>query len=136
MPDVAIGNHLAVFAGRNEQEKIRAFYAGVLGCNVRVEEEAVDRFELNGLHLCFVYQDAALDPGRFLSATYLELKTDDVAAMRRKILEFGVNKLDIPDSHLYFQAPGGQVFRLVGQDEDLSVYEESTSTNPGASAAG
>jgi hypothetical protein len=32
-------------------------------------------------------------------------------------------KLDIPDPHLYFQAPGGQVLRLVGINEDLSKYE-------------
>jgi hypothetical protein len=31
--------------------------------------------------------------------------------------------LDIPDPHLYFQAPGGQCFRLVGINEDLSFYE-------------
>jgi hypothetical protein len=43
--------------------------------------------------------------------------------MTRKILDFGVRKLDIPDRHLYFQAPGGQVLRLVGIDEDLSFYE-------------
>jgi hypothetical protein len=43
--------------------------------------------------------------------------------MRQKILDFGVRKLDIPDPHLYFQAPGGQVLRLVGINEDLSKYE-------------
>jgi hypothetical protein len=43
--------------------------------------------------------------------------------MRQKILDFGVRKLDIPDTHLYFQAPGGQVLRLVGINEDLSKYE-------------
>jgi len=43
--------------------------------------------------------------------------------MTRKILDFGVRKLDIPDPHLYFQAPGGQVLRLVGIGEDLSFYE-------------
>jgi hypothetical protein len=43
--------------------------------------------------------------------------------MRQTILDFGVRKLDIPDSHLYFQAPGGQVLRLVGINEDLSKYE-------------
>jgi hypothetical protein len=46
-----------------------------------------------------------------------------VEEMTRKILEFGVLKLDIPDPHLYFQAPGGQVLRLVGIDEDMSFYE-------------
>jgi hypothetical protein len=43
--------------------------------------------------------------------------------MRQRILDFGVRKLDIPDPHLYFQAPGGQVFRLVGINEDMSKYE-------------
>ena len=43
--------------------------------------------------------------------------------MTRKILDFGVRKLDIPEPHLYFQAPGGQVLRLVGINEDLSFYE-------------
>src|SRR5215475_6264971 len=44
--------------------------------------------------------------------------------MRRKILGSGlVRKLEMPDPHLYFQAPGGQCLRLVGIDEDLSFYE-------------
>jgi len=44
--------------------------------------------------------------------------------MGRKILQSGlVRKLDIPDPHLYFQAPGGQCLRLVGIGEDLSFYE-------------
>jgi len=44
--------------------------------------------------------------------------------MRRKILESGLErKLEVPDPHLYFQAPGGQCLRLVGIDEDLSFYE-------------
>ena len=43
--------------------------------------------------------------------------------MRQKIVAFGVKVLDVPDPHLYFQAPGGQVFRLVGSHEDLAKYE-------------
>ena len=43
--------------------------------------------------------------------------------LRQRIVAFGVKVLDVPDPHLYFQAPGGQVFRLVGIDEDLSRYE-------------
>lgn len=76
-------------------------------------------------YIAFLYQDFA-DESEFLrsgKSTWLELKTDNVAEMKRKILDFGVTKLDIPDNHLYFQAPGGQVFRLVGVNEDLSKYE-------------
>jgi len=29
----------------------------------------------------------------------------------------------VPDPHLYFQSPGGQCWRLVGTDEDMSFYE-------------
>ena len=43
--------------------------------------------------------------------------------MRKRIVEFGVAVLNIPNTHLYFQAPGGQVFRLVSAIEDLSRYE-------------
>ncbi len=32
-------------------------------------------------------------------------------------------KIETPDPHLYFQAPGSQCLRLVGIDEDLSFYE-------------
>jgi len=50
-------------------------------------------------------------------------KSDNVEEMKKKILDFGVRKLELPDPHLYFQAPGGQCWRLVGIDEDLSFYE-------------
>ncbi len=127
---VLIGNHAAVVVARSEQERIRRFYCGVLGARAVVMNEEVDRLQLGDLHLCFVYQTGALDPTGFSKAIWLELQTDDVEQARRDILAFGVTKLDVPDPHLYFQAPGGQVFRLVGIGEDLSVYEQSTSTRP------
>jgi hypothetical protein len=44
--------------------------------------------------------------------------------MRAKIVDSGlVRVLEVPDPHLYFQAPGGQCLRLVGVDEDMSFYE-------------
>lgn len=130
-----LGNHAAVFAARSDQARIRKFYGNVLGCEVRASNDQVDRFQLDDTHFCFVWQDTALDEREFLKSTYLELKADDVEEMKRRILDFGVTRLDVPDAHLYFQAPGGQVFRLVGIGEDLSSYEQSPSANPGASAA-
>ena len=53
----------------------------------------------------------------------IQPKSDNVEEMTRTILDFGVRKLEVPDPHLYFQAPGGQCLRLVGIDEDLSFYE-------------
>jgi catechol 2,3-dioxygenase-like lactoylglutathione lyase family enzyme len=135
MAKVSFGNHTAVFAARSEQDRIRKFYCDVLGCKVRVNTDEVDRFQLEDVHFCFVYQSTALAESDFLKAIYLELKTDNTEEMKQKILAFGVKKLDVPDPHLYFQAPGGQVFKLVGINEDLSLYEGSLSSRPGASAS-
>jgi catechol 2,3-dioxygenase-like lactoylglutathione lyase family enzyme len=135
MAKVVLGNHTAVFAARSEQDRIRKFYCDVLGCRAKVKNDEVDRFQLDDVHFCFVWQSVALDEGDFLRATYLELKTDNIEEMKQKILAFGVKKLDVPDAHLYFQAPGGQVFQLVGINEDLSVYEGSPSSRPGSSAS-
>lgn len=135
MAKVILGNHTAVFAARSEQDRIRRFYCDVLGCTVRMQNDEVDRFQLDDVHFCFLWHGTALDESAFLKAMYLELKTDNTEEMKKKILTFGVKKLDVPDPHLYFQAPGGQVFRLVGINEDLSKYEGSPSSKPGASAS-
>jgi hypothetical protein len=76
-------------------------------------------------HIAFLYGDDA-DESEFLrtgKSVWLEIQSDNVDEMTQRILDFGVRKLDVPDPHLYFQAPGGQVFRLVGINEDLSPYE-------------
>lgn len=65
----------------------------------------------------------ALSDDDFLKAIFLELKADNVEKMQERIVDFGVKVLDVPDPHLYFQAPGGQVFRLVSFNENLSKYE-------------
>jgi hypothetical protein len=105
MAKVILGNHTAVFAARSEQDKIRKVYCEVLGCKARVK---TDEVELDDVHFCFVYQSTALAESDFLKAIYLELKTGNPEEMRHKILTFGAKKLDVPDPHLYFQAPGGQ----------------------------
>jgi hypothetical protein len=78
------------------------------------------------VYIAFLYGDVP-DESEFLRsarAVWLEIKSDDVEELRRKIVESGlVRKLEMPDRHLYFQAPGGQCLRLVGIDEDLSFYE-------------
>lgn len=126
MAKVAFGNHSAVRVPRAERDSIRSFYRDVLGCEITRAGDRKDDFRLgDGFYFTFLYEDegAALDESGFLQAIYLELKAGDVEELRQRIVAFGVRVLDVPDPHLYFQAPGGQVFRLVGIDEDLSRYE-------------
>jgi catechol 2,3-dioxygenase-like lactoylglutathione lyase family enzyme len=126
MTKVIFGNHSAIRVPRTEKDRIRAFYRDVLGCRITRESDLKDDVCLGGdFYIAFLYENHgdALDEKEFLKATYLELKVANVQEARQEIVAFGVNVLEVPDPHLYFQAPGGPVFRLVGIDEDLSAYE-------------
>jgi catechol 2,3-dioxygenase-like lactoylglutathione lyase family enzyme len=129
MAKVTFGNHSALVVSRTEQDRIRQFYRDVLGCTLTKETDEKDDFRMgDNFYLGVLYEndDVTLDKNDFLKATYLELKADNVEETRQKIVAFGVKVLEIQDPHLYFQAPGGQVFRLVGINEDLSKYEGTT----------
>jgi catechol 2,3-dioxygenase-like lactoylglutathione lyase family enzyme len=126
MSSVIVGNHAAMRVSRSERERVRGFYGGVLGGTIVREGDRKDDIRLgDGFYIAFLYEDedAVLAESDLLKATYLEVKPDNVEELRRSIVAFGVRVLDVPDPHLYFQAPGGQVLRLVGIGEDLSKYE-------------
>ncbi len=127
MAKVIFGNHAAVFVPLQDRDRVRKFYRDVLGGKITNEEDQKNLFRIgDNFYLAFLYGDYA-DESKFLRSgrsIWLEIKSDNVEEMSRKILESGVvEKLDIPDPHLYFQAPGGQCLRLVGINEDLSKYE-------------
>lgn len=124
---VIFGNHLSVIVPRQDRDNIRKFYCEVLGGKITKAQDERDFLRLGeNFYIVFMYGDVP-DESEFLRSArsvWLEIKSDNVEAMRRKIVESGlVRKLEIPDPHLYFQAPGGQCLRLVGINEDLSFYE-------------
>lgn len=127
MTKVIFGNHASVIVPRQERDRIRKFYCDVLGGKITKAEDERDFLCLGGsFHIGFLYEEVP-DANEFLRtarSVWLEMKSDNVEEMQRKILESGlVRRLDVPDPHLYFQAPGGQCLRLAGIDEDLSFYE-------------
>ena len=103
------------------------FHCDALGGEITKAEDERDFLRLgDDFYIGFLYADVP-DESQFLRtarSVWLEIKSDNVEEMARKILDSGVvRKLEVPDPHLYFQAPGGQCLRLVGIDEDLSFYE-------------
>jgi len=127
MATVTFGNHSSVLVPHGDRDSIRKFYCDVLGGEITQADPERDFIRLGeNFYIGFLYGDVP-DESEFLRsfrAIWLEIKSDDVEATGRKILESGlVRKLEVPDPHLYFQAPGGQCLRLVGADEDLSFYE-------------
>jgi len=124
---VIFGNHSSVLVPRQDRDSIRKFYCDVLGGKIMKADPERDFVRLGeNFYIGFLYGDVT-DESEFLRsfrAIWLEIKSDNVEEMSRKIVESGlVRKLEVPDPHLYFQAPGGQCLRLVGIDEDLSFYE-------------
>ena len=127
MAKVIFGNHSSVIVPRQDRDSIRRFYCDVLGATITKAQDERDFVRLGeDFYVVFMYGDVP-DESEFLRtarSVWLEIKSDNVEEMRRKILESGlVRQLEIPDPHLYFQAPGGQCLRLVEIDEDLSFYE-------------
>src|ERR1700751_931807 len=127
MATVIFGNHSSVLVPRQDRGSIREFYCDVLGGKIMKADPERDFVRLGeNFYIAFLYGDVP-DETEFLRsfrAIWLEIKSDNVEEVSRKILESGlVRKLAIPDPHLYFQAPGGQCLRLVGIDEDLAFYE-------------
>ena len=127
MAKVVFGNHSSVIVPLQDRENIRKFYCDVLGGKITKEESNRDFLRLeDDFYIVFLYGDVpdVSEFSRTARSVWLEIKSDNVEEMSRNILESGlVRKLEIPDPHLYFQAPGGQCLRLVGTDEDLSFYE-------------
>jgi hypothetical protein len=125
MATVSIGNHSKIVARPGEQDRIRSFYRDVLGCTLTKQMKDVDFFRFHeGFFMAVLYQDAAASPDELRQSIWLELRTNEPAALRATITAFGVHSIDMPSAeHLYFQAPGGQVFRVVGENDDLSRFE-------------
>ncbi len=127
MTKVFFGNHSSVLVPSKNRDSIRKFYCDVLGGKISKADPERDFVRLGeNFYIGFLYGDVP-DESEFLRTArsiWLEIKTDNVEEMKQKILESGlVRKLEVPDPHLYFQAPGGQCLRLVGVDEDMSFYE-------------
>src|SRR5580693_8113674 len=101
MAKVIFGNHSSVIVPRQDRDIICKFYCGVLGGKITKADPERDFLRLGeNFYVGFLYGDVP-DESEFLRAArsvWLEIKSDNVEELSRKILESGlVRKLDIPD---------------------------------------
>lgn len=132
MAKAIIGNASAITVPRRDRDTIRRFYCDVLGGKIVKEDNEKDIFRLEeDFYIVHRYGDVP-DESEFLRsprALWLQIKSDNVEEMRRKILDFGARKIDLPSGllesvpYLYFQAPGGRCFQLLPINEDQSYYK-------------
>jgi hypothetical protein len=122
---VTIGNHLKMTVASGLKAKTREFYGALLGLkSIPSPVENLDLYEFPGgfvLGLFFSDDRAELltEPD-YLKATWLELKVDDLMQWKARLQSFGMTEIQYDDPsrfaepypRFFFQAPGGQVFRL------------------------
>ncbi len=123
---IALSNSVHLFAHPNSKEKLAAFFTDILGYKVLVGSDAPGlptpvmavKFA-NGAALSVEFTEDALDEQQARRGAWLELKSDDAAALKEKVLAAGLSRVHYPgNDYFYFQAPGGQVLRIVATTED------------------
>ncbi len=118
---ISLINRVHTFARPTSREKLTEFFTTILGCEVLVIREGpgvprpVIAFTFpNGGSLSVEFPEDALDEKQARRGAYLELKTDDPLKLQKTILEAGLPSVEeyTSNNYFYFQAPGGQVFRI------------------------
>ena len=132
MATVSLGAKSKIAAPLWERERIQTFYRDVLGCKVDAKPEADLIWLRPDFYLGVVYGDPPVGESQLLKAIWLELRAERPEEVKEKILTFGVTTIDYPRDmeHFYFQAPGGQVFRLVSNSEDVNLYRTDSTPVP------
>jgi hypothetical protein len=124
MTGVSLGENSKMTVLPSKRDKIQRFFGDVLGCQVIKKPEA-DIIRLgNSFYIGVVYDDSALSESDALKSIWMEIRTDRPEELKQKTLKFGIKEIKYWDKeHFYFQAPGGQVFRLVDNSEDMSKWQ-------------
>jgi len=116
-----IGNHMKFNVHKSLRERVRTFYLDVLQCMTMPSPAPdLDLFLFPDsfvLGVFFCEQADVLSEEDHLKAAWLEIKSKEVPEVKRRLVEFGVKEVEYFDqSRFYFQAPGGQVFRLAPEE--------------------
>ncbi|WP_193048029.1 VOC family protein [Mycolicibacterium baixiangningiae] len=116
-----IGTLRSVVLDCRDPEALATFYAGVLGGDVRVEEEDwVVLTEPSGRRLAFQrspeHQPPEFPDPRGSQQFHLDVEVEDVDAAERKVLELGATRVtDVPEGEDFrvYRDPAGHTFCLV-----------------------
>lgn len=114
MSQIGPNHHLSV--ANTLKQQTRALYQGVLGATVKSPRPDTEIFSFadgSGIGVSYVDPGQALTPEQHLKAIWLEFEVEDEKATVAKLEALEMRPFEYFDkAHKYFQAPGGQVFRL------------------------
>jgi hypothetical protein len=110
---LTLSNRVHFFAPPAAQAALTQFFTELLGCPAALlpgSSILLVRFPNTSLSVDFTAD--ALDEQQARRGAWLELTTDDPAALEAKVLAAGLPLVAYPTGRFYFQAPGGQVFGI------------------------
>jgi hypothetical protein len=116
---ISLGSRAHIFAPPHLRAELIWCFGTVLGCGEPASiplpgvAEPVLGFRFpNGGSLSIEFTDDAPDSQPPHGGAWLELQTDDSAALRDKVLAAGLPQITHAGHDFYFAAPGGQVFSV------------------------
>ena len=122
---IALSNRVHMFARPDVRDKLTAFFTDILGLKVLASADApglptevIAVVFSNGASLSVEFTEDALDEQQARRGAWFELKTGD-PTLKQKVLDAGLPGVEYTgNDFFYFQAPGGQVMRIVSIDEN------------------
>jgi hypothetical protein len=122
---IALSNSVHLYAQPAAREKLLAFFTDILGLQAHVSADATGFPEpiyaftfANGASLSVEFTADALNEQQAQRGAWLELRTDDATGLQQKALAAGLPRIVHPYTpFFYIQAPGGQVFRIVSNQD-------------------
>src|SRR5207244_13298040 len=114
MSQIGLNHRLSVASTFKQQT--RALYEGVLRATVVSPRPEVEIFTFSngsGIGVFYVNPSEALTPEQHLKAIWLEFEVEDEKTAAAEMEGLGMRPFEyFEKAHKYFQAHGGQVFRL------------------------
>lgn len=110
---IALSNRMHIFARPDVRERLTEFFTAILGCAVEsVPGTSILLVRFPNTNLTVDFTDDAPGEQQARRGAWLELKADDPAALKQKILAAGLPQISYAAGRFYFQSPGGQVWGI------------------------
>jgi len=113
---IALTNRVHLFAHPDVQDALSTFFTDILECEAAaIPGTLIVAFRFaNDTSVSVEFTPDALDAEQARRGAWLEVTTDDPAALQHNVLAAGLPRVDYPTGRFYFQAPGGQVWGIYG----------------------
>jgi len=113
---IAMTTGVHIYAHPQDRENLIEFYTTILGWDVEPlpGSKLVFRFP-DHIFLSVEFTEDALAQEQLHRGAWLQIATNDPETLKQKVLAAGMPQvIHISSDRFYFQAPGGQVWGIVG----------------------